>query len=325
MLRIGLTGGIAAGKSVVTERLGRLGAVVVDGDLLARAAVEPGSDGLGDVVAAFGRGFLGPDGALDRPALGRLVFADSTARERLNAIIHPRVRTAAAHVIGQAPEGAVVVEDMPLLVETGQAARFHLVVVVDAPHDVRIERMASRRGLQRSDAEQRIAAQASREERLRAADAILVNDRGLGDLLAAADALWHERIVPFRDNLGAGRPATAPRASSSGRAGLAGTSALSRRVRAKLEAVLPAGVSVHPAGSSSGRSTDDDDVRRAVVSVSLTHAWEVPTVSDAVTEAGFPRVADADDLGRAEGPAVHRAADPAVDVTVLVAAGGPSA
>lgn len=325
MLRIGLTGGIAAGKSVVAERFGRLGAVVVDGDLLARAAVEPGSDGLGDVVAAFGREFLGPDGGLDRPALGRLVFADSSARERLNAIIHPRVRAAAAHLIGQTPEGAVVVEDMPLLVETGQAARFHLVVVVDAPHEVRISRMVDRRGMERRDAEQRIAVQASREERLNAADAILVNDRGLDDLVAAADALWRERIEPFRDNLRSGRPVLA-RASSSTWAGLAGTSALSRRIQAKLEAVLPAGVSVYPAGSSGGRSDDDDDdVRRTVVRVSPARAGEVPAASDVIAEAGFPRVADADDHGPAEDSTVHRGADPAVDVTVLVAAGDPFA
>ncbi|MHA7286117.1 dephospho-CoA kinase [Arthrobacter sp. MDT3-44] len=330
MLRIGLTGGIAAGKSVVARSFAGLGAVVVDADLLAREAVEPGSMGLDDVVAAFGPQVLAPGGGLDRPALGRLVFGDDTARARLNAIIHPRVRARAAELIGAAPAGAVVLEDIPLLVETGQAARFHLVVVVDARDDLRVQRMVGERGMERRDAEQRIAAQASRSERLREADAVLVNESALKDLLAATEALWHERILPFRDNLAAGRAAAG---SPSTVAGLAGTSGLARRLRAKIAAALPpdSGASVE-AGTAPARSAapagspgppgpaEHDDVASASVRVTVQRAEQLVAASDAVAAAGFPRAAAA--VGR--DPAVHRGADPATDATVIVSASGPA-
>ncbi|TKV28069.1 dephospho-CoA kinase [Arthrobacter sp. NamB2] len=313
MLRIGLTGGIAAGKSVVARRFGELGAVVVDSDLLARAVVAPGTDGLAEIVEAFGSGILAADGTLDRPALGRLVFVDAAARERLNAIVHPRVRRGAAELIEQAPGDAVVVEDIPLLVETGQAARFHLVVVVDAPDALRIERMVHERGMERPDAEQRIAAQASRDQRLREADAVLPNDRRLDDLLASTDALWNGRIEPFRANLAAGRPAHG-RGVPMDAAGLAGTRGLGRRVRYKLAAALPTGVSF----GGDDVAGPPDDASRAEIHVMPRDADDVVIVSRAVTSAGFPRVLDAVE-GRRGDWAVHRTADPAVDVTVLVA------
>ncbi|MHA7283866.1 dephospho-CoA kinase [Arthrobacter sp. TMS2-4] len=321
MLRIGLTGGIAAGKSVVARRFVELGAVLVDADVLARAVVEPGSEGLDAVVTAFGPEILGTDGALDRPALGRLVFADATARERLNTIIHPRVRAAAATLIDGAPEGAVVVEDIPLLVETGQAARFHLVVVVDARDAVRIERMVDRRGMERSDAERRIAAQASREDRLRAADAVLVNDRGVDELLAATDHLWRTRIMPFRDNLAGRRAADADARRPT--AGLAGTRGLHDRVRAKLEAALAPGCSVDPADAT--RDDTRDDVVHAALRVTVPAAGDLAAASDAVARAGFPRAEPATAGGRATAAALHRAADPAIDVAVSVGAAPASA
>lgn len=328
MLRIGLTGGIAAGKSVVAHRFAVLGAVVVDADVLARAAVERGSDGLDEIVDAFGRGILTPDGDLDRPAMGRLVFADSSARERLNAIVHPRVRAGAGRLIGEAPDDAVVVEDIPLLVETGQAARFHLVVVVDAPDDLRVQRMVEQRGMDRTDAEQRIAAQSSRADRLREADAVLANDRGLEEILASTDALWHARIAPFRDNLAAGR-AAARRDVPPVTAGLVGTSGLGRRVRRRVAAALPPGSSVEPRSEPEGQSAsvhDDavgedlvqDDVRRAEVRVLVEPGAEPAVVSDAVAAAGFPRVEESAEQVPADGSAVHRSADPGVDVTVLI-------
>ncbi|MHA7238835.1 dephospho-CoA kinase [Arthrobacter sp. TMS1-12-1] len=310
MLSIGLTGGIAAGKSTVAGRLAELGAVLVDADVLARAAVEPGSEGLDAVVAAFGPGVLGADGALDRPALGRLVFADPTARERLNAVVHPRVRAAAAALIEGAPEDAVVVEDIPLLVETGQAARFHLVVVVDAPDTLRIERMVRARGMEQGDAEQRIAAQASRADRLRAADAVIVNEGGIDELLAATDRLWAERILPFRDALAGGRTADGTGARTT--AGIAGTTGLADRVRRKLDAVLPPGCSVsveHPAA---------DDGVHATLRVTAP-IRESDAAAEAVARAGFPGVGDTGE-GRPGAAALHRAADPAVDVTVGVSA-----
>ena len=329
MLRIGLTGGIAAGKSVVARRFAELGAVLVDADVLARAAVEPGSEGLRAVVSAFGPEILGADDALDRPALGRLVFADAAARERLNAIVHPRVRAAAAALIDGAPEDAVVVEDIPLLVETGQAARFHLVVVGDAPDALRIERMVDRRGMERGDAERRIAAQASRETRLRAADAVIVNDSGVDELLAVTDELWRTRILPFRDNLAAGRAADGSGARPT--AGLAGTSGLMDRIRGKLDTVLPAGCSVDPDEASCAGSDGMQDRApvelpavdtQASLRVSVPLAGDAGAASDAVAGAGFPRDERAAGHGGRPPTALHRAADPALDVTVAV---GPDA
>ncbi|WP_052274273.1 dephospho-CoA kinase [Arthrobacter sp. L77] len=337
MLRIGLTGGIAAGKSVVARRLAELGAVLVDADVLARAAVEPGSAGLDAVVAAFGPEILGADGGLDRPALGRLVFADATARERLNAIVHPRVRAAAGALIEGAPQDAVIVEDIPLLVETGQAARFHLVVVVDAPDALRIERMVDHRGMGRDDAARRIAAQASRGDRLRAADAVLVNDRGVDELLAATDGLWRTRIVPFRDNLAAGRPADerpADGGAARPTAGLAGTSRLADRIRGKLDAALPPGCSVAPDEAPGGApdgapdQTSDRtrtglpaDVVRAALRVVVPPGGDIDAASDAVAGAGFPRDERIPGHGRTPSTTSHRAADPAIDVNVTVGPG----
>ncbi|WP_181034968.1 dephospho-CoA kinase [Arthrobacter sp. B0490] len=322
MLRVGLTGGIAAGKSVVARRLADLGAVVVDADLLAREAVAPGSPGLAEVVSAFGPGVLGTDGALDRPALGALVFADASARERLNGIVHPRVRALAAAIVDGAPEDAVVVEDIPLLVETGQAARFHLVVVVDAPDEERIGRMVRDRGMDPGDARRRIAAQASRDDRLREADAVLANDRTLDDLLDATDALWHRRIVPFRDNLSAGVPAAEPTGPLA--AGLAGTSGPGRRIRAKLAAALPSGASVEPGSDPDGGP--DGDMGPTGVQVSLAADADAEAVTAALVLAGYPRVRGGRRAGDGPGEgaaAVHRAADPAVDATVTVVAAPP--
>ncbi|MGO4455256.1 dephospho-CoA kinase [Arthrobacter sp. RAF14] len=190
MLRIGLTGGIASGKSVVTARLAELGAVVVDADALAREVVEPGTPGLAAIREAFGEGVIRADGSLDRPALGALVFADDGRRRTLNAIVHPLVRSAAAAIVAAAPQAAVVVQDIPLLVETGQQGDFDLVVVVDAPDDVRVARMLEHRGMTEEEARARIAAQASRDERNAAADVILENTGTLDQLLEQVDALW---------------------------------------------------------------------------------------------------------------------------------------
>ncbi|RPF21218.1 dephospho-CoA kinase [Myceligenerans xiligouense] len=193
MFRIGLTGGIAAGKSVATRRLDELGAVVVDHDQLARTAVAPGSVGLEEIAEAFGTEVIGPDGGLDRPALGRLVFADDEARERLNAIVHPEVRRLSAeHEAAAAARDprAVVVHDIPLLVETGQAGAFHLVVVVHAPVEQRLERLVEGRGMDAEEAQGRIAAQASDEDRLAGADVVLDGTGSVENLRAQVDSLW---------------------------------------------------------------------------------------------------------------------------------------
>jgi dephospho-CoA kinase len=187
---VGLTGGIGAGKSTVTDRLAELGAVVIDADRLAREVVAPGTEGLAEVVAAFGPSVRGPDGALDRPALGRLVFGDEAARHRLEAIIHPRVRARTAELVAAQPPGAVVVNDVPLLVETGLAATYDLVVVVVSAEETRVRRLVESRAMSQAEARARIAAQATDEQRRAVADVVLANDGTVAELRAAVDELW---------------------------------------------------------------------------------------------------------------------------------------
>ncbi|WP_028278795.1 dephospho-CoA kinase [Arthrobacter sp. H5] len=208
MLTVGLTGGIAAGKSLAATRLEELGAVVIDADMLAREVVEPGTMGLRAVAKEFGAGIVNDDdGGLDRAALGALVFGSSEKRERLNRIIHPLVRALALERTLAAPRDAVVVQDIPLLVETGQGNRFHLVVVVDAPDEQRITRMTGVRGMSAEDAGARIAAQTDRATRNAAADVVLDNSSGPDDLFDAVDTLWAERLAPFNANLLTAKPA----------------------------------------------------------------------------------------------------------------------
>ena len=197
MLRIGLTGGIASGKSTAAARLAELGATVIDHDLLAREAVAPGSDGLARVAAEFGADVVGRDGTLDRSALGAIVFADPEARSRLNAIVHPivlRLAEDAEAAVRTDDRGAVVVHDIPLLVETGQAADFDLVLVVRASEEVRVERLMRERGLSRAQALARIRAQATDEDRLAAATVVLAGGSTVHDLRRQVDTFWRDRV-----------------------------------------------------------------------------------------------------------------------------------
>lgn len=183
--RVGLTGGIGSGKSAVSALLADLGATIIDADRLAREAVAPGSPALAEIAAEFGDEVIGADGALDRPAMARVVFSDPTARQRLEAIIHPRVRAQAAEIeaAARAADGsAVIVHDVPLLVETGQADAFDIVLVVDVPIDVQVERLVSARGMDETEARSRIAAQADRDARLAAADVVIDNSGTLDEL-----------------------------------------------------------------------------------------------------------------------------------------------
>jgi dephospho-CoA kinase len=189
---IGLTGGIGSGKSSVSRLLAERGAVVIDADALAREVVEPGTPGLAAVVEAFGSEVLAADGSLDRPALGARVFADPAERARLEGIIHPLVRSRARDLEAAAPDDAVIVHDIPLLVETGQGERFDAVVVVDAPEELQRARLVELRGMDPDEADRRIAAQASREQRRAAADHIVVNDGSLADLESRVAELWVE-------------------------------------------------------------------------------------------------------------------------------------
>lgn len=181
-MRVGLTGGVGAGKSEATRVLADLGAVVIDADALAREVVEPDTPGLTAVVAEFGPDVLAADGSLDRARLGAVVFADPERRAALEAIVHPLVRRRAAELEAAAPPGALVVHDIPLLAETGQASSFDVVVVIDVPVEVQTERLVRDRGWSREEAASRIAAQASRAQRLAVASYVIDNTGTLEDL-----------------------------------------------------------------------------------------------------------------------------------------------
>ena len=197
VLRIGLTGGIGSGKSTVSRLLEQRGAVIVDADAIAREVVASGTPGLAAVVEAFGDGVVASDGSLDRPALAAVVFADPEARKRLDAIVHPLVRARATEVAAAAPADAVVVNDVPLLVETGQAGSYDLVLVVEADPATRVARLVQR-GLTAEDARARMAAQATDEQRRAVADVVLDNSGTPEELEAQVDRFWADRVAPVR-------------------------------------------------------------------------------------------------------------------------------
>ena len=187
---MGLTGGIGSGKSEVARRLAARGAVVIDADVIARAVVEPGTPGLAAVVSEFGDAVLLPDGSLDREALGRTVFGDPDARSRLNAIVHPLVGDQTKREYAAAPPDAIVVHDVPLLVENALAPAYDVVVVVDAPEAVRLARLTRLRGMTEGDARQRMAAQASDDQRRAVADVLIDNGGELAALDRQVERLW---------------------------------------------------------------------------------------------------------------------------------------
>ena len=192
-MRVAVTGGVGSGKSTVAALLADHGAVVIDADAISREVVEPGTSGLAAVVDRFGDAMLAADGSLDRPALAAIVFSDDEQRAALNAIVHPLVGARVAELVERTPLDAVLVYDVPLLAENEMAAGFDLVLVVRASLAVRLQRLAER-GMAEQDARNRIAAQASDDERRAIADIVLVNDGTRDDLLRAVDAAWH-RIV----------------------------------------------------------------------------------------------------------------------------------
>jgi len=187
-----LTGGIGSGKSEVSARLAARGALIIDADKIAREVVAPGTPGLAAVVAEFGEEVLLPDGSMDREKVGSIVFADAERRAALNAIVHPLVGQRMEELVAAAPRDAIVVYDVPLLVENGLAEMYDVVVVVDVPVQTQIERLTTRRGMSESDARARIAAQASREQRLAVADHVIDNSGTLQELEERVEALWAE-------------------------------------------------------------------------------------------------------------------------------------
>ncbi|HEX2771708.1 MAG TPA: dephospho-CoA kinase [Micromonosporaceae bacterium] len=285
MLMVGLTGGIGAGKTVVASRLADLGAVLIDSDAVAREVVAPGTDGLREIEAEFGADVL-RDGALDRAALGAVVFRDAEARRRLEAIVHPRVRARSAELAAQAPPDAIVVNDVPLLVEVGLAPTYHLVIVVEAPASVRIDRLVRARGMTVEEATGRIGAQADDATRRAAADVVLTNDAGLDELTAAVDAMWQDRLVPYERNLRERRPVrSGPTAALAepDPAWPAGFERLAARIR---YAVGPDRRIDH-VGSTAVPGLPAKDV--IDVQLSVGSLAEADSMTDRLADAGFPR------------------------------------
>lgn len=189
-MRVALTGGIASGKTTVSDRWAELGGVIVDSDVLAREVVEPGTPGLTAVTDRFGREVLAADGSLDRKALAATVFGDDAARADLEAILHPLIRARGLELEESAPRGAIVVHVIPLLVEVDRAGEFDIVVVVDVPEDVQVQRAVSRDAATAEQVRARIAAQASRSERLAVATHVIDNSGDRDHLIAEADRVW---------------------------------------------------------------------------------------------------------------------------------------
>ncbi|MDH6552003.1 dephospho-CoA kinase [Streptomyces sp. SAI-208] len=190
MLKVGLTGGIGAGKSEVSRLLVEHGAVLIDADRIAREVVAPGTPGLAAVVEAFGEDVLAEDGGLDRPRLGSIVFADPERLAVLNSIVHPLVGARSRELESAAAEDAVVVHDVPLLAENGLAPLYDLVVVVDASPETQLDRLVRLRGMTEQDARARMAAQATREKRLEIADVVIDNDVPLDELHRRVREVW---------------------------------------------------------------------------------------------------------------------------------------
>lgn len=207
MLRIGLTGGMGAGKSTVARILAELGAVIIDSDVIAREVVEPGSEGLTALVAAFGPDILAADGSLDRPALAAKAFGNDEARATLNSIVHPLVGKRTTELISAAPSDAILVQDIPLLVENGLAPLMNLVLIVDVPAETRIRRLVEFRSVSETDARARISAQATDEQRHAVADVLLDNSGEPGAIDPVVRQLWKQRLVPFEENLRTATPA----------------------------------------------------------------------------------------------------------------------
>jgi len=290
MLRIGLTGGIGAGKSTVARRLVKLGATLVDADVIAREVVQPGSPGLASVVAAFGDEVLDEDGALNRPKLASIVFGDPDARRRLNGIVHPLVGQRTAELVAAAADDAVLVQDIPLLVEGSLAPSFPLVVVVHATVEERVRRLVADRGMTAEDARARIAAQASEAARRAAADVWLDNSGTPDAVLAEVDRLWYQRLCPFEANLRLDRPPppATPRLVEPDAEWSAQYARLAARIR---HAVGDAATAVDHVGPTSVSGLPAPDLLHIQLGVAS------PGVADelrpALRGAGFVRVAEA--------------------------------
>ena len=286
MLRIGLTGGIGAGKSTVAGLLAAHGAEIIDADVIAREVVAPGEPLVDTLAEAFGRDIVSADGGLDRARLAAVAFADPESTARLGALMHPVIRDRTAQRFA-ASTAEVVVHDVPLLVENHMETGYHLTLLVDVPADVRLDRLVASRGMDRDDAQARIARQASDEERRAACDVLIDNSGTPTAAEAVVDRLWTERLAPFAANLAAGRPAARE----------AGVVAERRegdaeRLAAKLR---------HGTGEEFPIAVTGDGSSGAPITLALTvpDAGSAEALSPRLTTLGFPPAASDDELLRA--------------------------
>jgi dephospho-CoA kinase len=311
MLRIGLTGGIGAGKSTVSATFAECGGIIVDGDVIAREVVEPGTEGLAQLVEEFGEDILLPDGALNRPALAAKAFVDDEKRAKLNSIVHPLVGQRRLEIIESVPDDAVVVEDIPLLVETGMAPTFPLVVVVTADAETRVERLI-KRGMDEADARARIAAQAPEEQRHAIADVLLDNSGSQDELVEKARDLWSNRVLPLADNV---RTRQAVQTKAELVPYDPAWRAAAQRIISRIQMACGAKASrVDHIGSTAVEGMDANDVIDIQITVaSLDVADEI---ADALANVGFPRIENiTSDMPHSDDPAlwrkrIHGAADP---------------
>jgi dephospho-CoA kinase len=327
MLRVGLSGGIGSGKSTVARRLAEHGAVLIDSDRLAREVVEPGTEGLALIVEAFGPDVLDERGALNRAALAAKVFTDEAARKTLNGIVHPRVGARSAELLANAAPDAVVVHDIPLLVENDLAPAYHLVLIVHADPEERVRRLVGARGMAEQDARNRIATQANDDQRRAAADVWLDNS-GTPDLvLAAVDELWADRLVPFEANVRLRRRV-------SGRAKVVPhdpTWPLQAHRLVNRISLATGGLRVEHIGSTTVPGLAAKDVIDLQLGVPSLEAAD--ELADRLGDAGFPLVRkDAEDVPKPEGAdqeqwrkRFHAGADPGRLVNLHVRVeGGPA-
>lgn len=290
MFTVGLTGGIGSGKSTVAQRLRETGAIVVDADALAREVLRPGGEGLRRVTERFGGDVLTGDGSLDRAALAARVFDDEQARRDLEEITHPLIAARTQEIVEAAPADAVIVHDVPLLVEKRMGRRYHLVVVVEAPAETRIARLVAR-GLTAADAQMRMAHQASDAARREAADVVLDNTGDEADLCAQVDRLWRERLLPFAENVREGdihrrpTPVVSPYDP--------GWEQAAARPSDRLSFVLgDRAPEIEHVGSTSVPGMAGKDVIDIQVGVRDLREADDPAFVEALAAAGFPRVDD---------------------------------
>lgn len=305
-----MTGGIGAGKSTVSATFADCGGVIVDGDVISREVVAPGTEGLAALVEAFGEDILLPDGALDRPALAAKAFQDDEQRAILNGIVHPLVGKRRQEIIDSVADGTVVVEDIPLLVETGMAPFFPLVVVVWADEETRVARLI-KRGLPEHDARARMKAQASDEQRRAIADVLLNNSGTQEELVEKARQLWFDRVLPLAENIRNGQAVRpAPGLVPHNPVWAADAQRIINRVKAAAGAKV---LRADHVGSTSVGGLDAKDVFD--IQVTVASLQDADEIAGALAAVGYPRLPDHetdvahDDTGR-WGKRVHGAADP---------------